>query len=434
VRLDIVEQVRLESPEVLVGSFDRPNLIYKVQRRTDGVEQICAVLDRYRGSSGIVYCIRRADVEALCATLAERGYRVAPYHAGMTDEDRKRSQDDFIAERVETIVATVAFGMGIDKSNVRYVVHAAMPKSLEHYHQESGRAGRDGLEAECCLFYAGGDYAIWKHVLSEMAPEAQEIAQDKLNRIYHYCQGITCRHRAILEYFGEPVRHKDCGACDVCLGELECLGDEDRLVVAQKILSCIVRLGERFGADHTANVLVGSREQRVLDKGHDALSTYGVLADHSKRAVRDWIEQLVAQGYVRRVGEYNTLEVSDTGWPVLKGIEVPRLLTPGRAGPRTPKLSKAAKDSWEGVDRGLFEALRALRRTLADDKGVPAYVVFSDAALRDMARRRPTTLDEFLEVSGVGETKRRQYGTRFIAAIRDYHPTSSSASGLRVEG
>jgi len=426
VRHDIVEQLRLESPDVLVGSFDRPNLVYKVQRRTDRVAQVCAVLDRHRGESGIVYCIRRADVDALCETLAGRGYRVAPYHAGMANEDRKASQDRFITERVDTIVATVAFGMGIDKSSVRYVVHAGMPKSIEHYHQESGRAGRDGLEAECCLFYSGADYGIWRHVIGQMDPEAGEIALGKLSRMYDYCQAITCRHRAILDYFGQDTAADNCGACDVCLGELDCMGKEDCLLVAQKILSCVVRLGMRFGGDYTAAVLIGSREQRLLENGHDALSTYGLLADHSKRTVRDWIEQLVAQGHLVRVGEYNMLEVSDGGRRVLEGREVPSLLTPSRGKARPSKLSKAARDSWEGVDRGLFEALRTLRRTIADEKKVPAYIVFSDATLRDMARRRPGSLDEFLEVSGVGEKKRQQYGARFIAAIREHTPAVGS--------
>ncbi len=426
VRRDIAEQLGLESPEVLVGSFDRPNLVYKARRRTDGVSQVCGVLDRHRGESGIVYCIRRADVDAMCEALAARGYRVAPYHAGMTDEDRKTSQDDFITERVDTIVATVAFGMGIDKSNVRSVVHAGMPKSIEHYHQESGRAGRDGLEAECCLFYSGADYGIWKHVLGEMEPGAGEIALGKLSRIYDYCQGITCRHRAIVDYFGEHAPVDNCGACDVCLGELDCMRDDDSLVVAQKILSCVMRLGQRFGGDYTASVLVGLREQRLLENGHDALSTYGLLADHSKRVVRDWIEQLVAQGFLRKAGEYNTLEVSETGRHILDGSQVPRLLTPSKKPARPLKVSRAARDSWAGVDKGLFEALRRLRRTIAGEKGVPAYIVFGDAALRDMARRRPESLEEFLEVSGVGEKKRQQYGARFIAAIREHAPAVPS--------
>lgn len=422
VRRDIAEQLHLADPEILVGSFDRPNLVYKVESRRDAVKQVCNVLDRHRNESGIVYCIRRVDVEAMCEQLNARGYRVAPYHAGMEDADRKRNQEAFIDERIDTIVATIAFGMGIDKSNLRYVVHTGMPKSLEHYQQESGRAGRDGLEAECRLFYSGADYGIWRGILKDMEPEAQRIALAKLNDMYDYCRGVACRHRAILRYFGQDLDKDNCAACDVCLGYLDSM--DDSLETAQKILSCIVRLRERFGADYTAMVLAGSREQRILDNGHDRLTTYGLLAEHSKSIVRSWIEQLAAQGCIQKTEEYNVLTVTERGWRVLKGTAVPRLLRPAEK-KKPARVARAARESWEGVDRGLFEALRALRQKIAKKKRVPAYVVFGDAALRDMASRRPTTPDGFLQVSGVGETKCRQYGAIFLAAIKDYGQANS---------
>ena len=415
VRDDVARQLCLKNAEVLVGSFDRPNLVYKVERRSNKLNQVQAVLDRHKGKSGILYCIRRADVDWMYAKLAERGYRVVPYHAGMNDEDRKKSQDAFIKERVDTIVATIAFGMGIDKSNVRYVIHAGMPKSLEHYQQESGRAGRDGLEAECCLFYSGGDYGTWKSILRDMEPEAKKIALAKLNDIYEYCTGVICRHMAILNYFGQELDKSNCAACDVCLGYLDCM--EDSLETAQKILSCVIRLGERFGADYTASVLIGSREQRILDNGHDSLSTYGLLSDFIKRVARDWIEQLVAQGCILKSEEYSVLSVTEKGRLVLKGIETPRLLRPAT---KRPKPARTAKDSWGGVDEGLFETLRKLRREIANRKNIPAYIVFNDASLRDMARRRPSTPEDFLEVTGVGEKKSKQYGTAFLAAIKEY--------------
>jgi ATP-dependent DNA helicase RecQ len=416
VRRDIEEQLCLNHPDVLVGKFDRPNLFYRVRRRANTLKQVSEVLDRHRGESGIIYCIRRADVDGMCRQLAGRGYRIAPYHAGMPDEDRKKSQDEFIEEVVDTIVATIAFGMGIDKSNVRYVIHAGMPKSLEHYQQESGRAGRDGLEAECFLFYSGGDFLTWKGILEETDPQAKEISLTKLSQMYRYCSGISCRHRSLINYFGQNLEDENCRACDICLEEVE--GVPDALIVAQKIMSSVIRQGERFGADYTAGVLVGSREDRILANHHEQLSTYNILAEYSKSAVRDWIEQLVEQECLERVGEYAVLKLTDKGKRVLKGIEQPLLLEPAKKKP-APKVT-ASKDSWEGVDRGLFEALRGLRRELAAKKSMPAYIVFGDAALRDMARKRPSTPAAFLRVTGVGEKKLAQYGAVMLKAIREY--------------
>jgi len=413
VRDDIVEQLRLQDPQILVGSFDRPNLLYSVESRTDEVRQVSAVLDRHRGESSIVYCIRRADVDHLTEKLSSAGYRAAAYHAGLSDEARKRAQDAFMREEVDTIVATVAFGMGIDKSNVRAVIHAGMPKSLEHYQQESGRAGRDGLDAECVLLHGSGDHSVWKYIIEQSeSEEAKRIALAKLGDMAAYATGVTCRHRAILRYFGQDLEVENCSACDVCFGDLE-LAD-DALVLSQKILSCVFRLEERFGADYTAAVLTGSRDERILQSGHTALSTYGLLADQSKKRVRDWIEQLTGQGYLAREGEHHVLKITERGWNAIRGHETPRLLKPTDA-PRR----RAGEDSWDGVDRGVFDVLRALRRELAEKRKVPAYIVFGDAALRDMARRRPSTIAGFLEVSGVGETKARQYGEAFVAAIRE---------------
>jgi ATP-dependent DNA helicase RecQ len=416
VRHDIAEQLRLNRPEVFVGKFDRPNLIYRVRRRSQATRQIMEVLQRHKNESGIIYCIRRADVDDMADELAGRGFRVAPYHAGMTDEDRKKSQNEFIEEKVDIIVATVAFGMGIDKSNVRYVIHAGMPKSLEHYQQESGRAGRDALEAECFLFYSGADYLTWKRILEESESQSYEISVEKLGQMYRYCSGVACRHRAIIHYFGQDLDHENCQACDICLGEVE--GVPDALVVAQKILSSVIRQGERFGADYTAGVLIGSSEDRILSNHHDKLSTYGILAEETKSAVRDWIEQLVEQDCLERYGEFGVLKLTEKGRRALKGQEQPLLLEPARkkAAPKpAPRI-----DSWEGVDQGLFEELRRLRRELAQERGLPAYIVFGDASLRDMARIRPSSPAAFLRVFGVGEKKLEQYGKVMLDAIRQY--------------
>ena len=257
VRRDIVEQLGLRDAKVLVGDFRRSNLQYHVARRERGLGQICQVIDRFRGQSGIIYCITRAEVDKTAAVLREMGYSALPYHAGMSDEDRIRNQDAFLTEQADTIVATIAFGMGIDKSNVRYVVHAGMPKSLENYQQESGRAGRDGVEAECWLLYSGRDVMTWKRLIDRMPGEARPAASAALEKINNYATSVTCRHASLIEHFGQTWDDGPCNACDVCLGKLEIV--DDALVIGQKILSCVLRVQERFGADYVSLVLTGSR-------------------------------------------------------------------------------------------------------------------------------------------------------------------------------
>jgi ATP-dependent DNA helicase RecQ len=416
VRDDIVRELGLREPEVLVGSFDRPNLIYRVRRRSDLMRQVREVVDRHADEPGLIYCIRRTDVEEIAAHLASLGYQALPYHAGMPDEDRRRNQDAFINDRCRIIVATVAFGMGIDKSNVRYVIHAAAPKSLESYQQESGRVGRDGLEAECWLFHSAGDFQTWRRLQQELPPHAFEIALKLLAGIDGYANGVTCRHRALTAYFGQQLPMENCGACDVCLAELDLV--DDPLVVAQKILSCVVRVEERFGGDYVAQVLVGSNEVRILERGHNALSTWGILGAHNKKSVRAWIDQLTHQSFLEKYGEYNVLKLTEAGWQVLRGEVTPQLLKP--ADHKSKRQSRAAVESWEGVDRELFEQLRAYRRREATERSVPPYVVFSDATLRDLARHRPTSEDELLTIHGIGAKKCAEYGDDLLAEISQY--------------
>jgi len=412
---DIVRELGLQEPEVLVGSFDRPNLVYRVQRRADILEQAREIIDRFPNDSGLIYCIRRADVDGLSDDLRQLGYQVLPYHAGMSDEERKRNQEAFLNDRVRIIVATVAFGMGIDKSNVRYVIHAAGPKSLESYQQESGRAGRDGLEAECWLFYSAKDFMTWRKLQSDLPEHAYEIAMQVLAGIEGFCTSTTCRHRAIVKYFGQELETENCMACDVCLDEMDFV--EGALVIGQKILSSVVRQGENFGGDYTSQVLTGSREQRILDNGHDQLSTYGLLKDHPKKAVRSWIEQLVGQDFLTKSGEYSVLKVTPAGRRLLRGEVEPRLLQPAVG---KPKKSRAEKNSWEGVDRGLFEALRDFRRHKASERGIAPFIVFGDETLRQLARLRPSTLERLRDVHGIGEKKSADYGEEVIDYIRRY--------------
>jgi ATP-dependent DNA helicase RecQ len=422
VRDDIVRELRLVDPQVLVGSFDRPNLVYRARRRGNLLQQIREVIDRHPNDSGLIYCIRRTDVEEMAASLAELGYHALPYHAGMADDDRRGNQEAFINDRARIIVATVAFGMGIDKSDVRYVIHAAAPKSLESYQQESGRAGRDGLEAECLLLYSAGDFRTWRKLQSELPPQALEIAMTLLAGIDNYCSSVSCRHRAIIEYFGQEVPNENCGACDVCLNELELV--DDGLILAQKILSCVKRVGESFGGEYVALVLGGSQDQRILSHGHERLSTWGIMAEHNKKSIRGWIDQLVSQTFLRKTGDYNVLQLTEAGWQVLRGERTPRLLKPAPPKERQ-KQSRAALETWEGVDRDLFEHLRVFRRRKAEERGVPPFIIFSDATLRDLARVRPTTLDMLPTIHGIGAKKCAEYGAELLAEIVTYSSGSS---------
>ncbi|HMO84666.1 MAG TPA: ATP-dependent DNA helicase RecQ, partial [Lacipirellulaceae bacterium] len=340
VQRDIAEQLGLVDPEFHVGSFDRPNLVYRVRRGGNRFDQVRQAVARHQDESGIVYCISRKEVDRTAAALAALGCRALPYHAGLSDEQRHRHQDAFLQEQCDVVVATVAFGMGIDKSNVRYVIHAGMPKSIEHYVQESGRAGRDGLEAECLLLYSGRDPAVWRTLIDQGDPDAAAGARAALAAMADYCASAGCRHRALVEHFGQQLERQPCGACDVCLEELDLV--EEPVVLAQKILSCVARLEERYGADYTAKVLTGSAEQRIVESGHDRLSTHGLLGDHPAATVRGWIDQLAGQGYLERVGEYHTLAITATGRQLLRGDGQPQLLRPPRKGSAERRRSGAA--------------------------------------------------------------------------------------------
>lgn len=421
VREDISEQLHLRHPQLLIGSFFRPNLRYHVLPREHGRKQLCAIIDRHRHSAGIIYAISRKKVEQLSSDLNGLGYRTLPYHAGMSDHDRAAAQEAFLHDRIEVLVATVAFGMGIDKPNVRYVIHAELPRSLENYQQESGRAGRDGLPAECWLIHSAQDAIIWRKILEQSSSEVRIQADRALARIESYCSGLVCRHRQLVGHFGQdlpPSVAADCGACDLCLGSVPMVADP--LVTAQKILSCVIRVGERFGAEHVAKVLMGSGEARLTQIGHDRLSTYGLMREIPRTQIRDWIEQLVSQRFLERTGEYAVLQVTQAGRELLRGEGVVRLgfRKPPAEDDRhsgRPRLSPV--EMLQGVDLELFHCLASWRKDAAAAAAVPAFVIFSDRTLIDLAQRRPSDMSNLRLAYGMGDQKITDYGTAVLALV-----------------
>jgi ATP-dependent DNA helicase RecQ len=421
VRRDIAAQLALNDPHEFVGSFDRPNLVYRVLPRANLKQQILDVLARRKGQAGIVYCSSRREVDALAAWLVEIGVRARPYHAGLADAERSSNQDAFLDEHADVVVATVAFGMGIDRSDVRFVVHAGAPQSLEHYQQESGRAGRDGLEAECVLIYSTADFLKWR-VMLERNGELTDAKRALMRDMERYASSVGCRHSRLVSYFGESYGKTDCGACDYCLEELESVADP--VVLARKILSCVARVGQRFGAAYVTNVLRGSDVEQVAARRHDTLSTFGLLKDMSVPEVRGYIEQLTGQNLLRQTDtEFPVLELTPTGVALLKDPNAQADLALARqrrlTKERMPRRMRGVEaESWQDVDRDLFERLREVRLEIARSRGVPPYVIFHDTTLRDMARVKPTTLEALRSVYGVGERKAADLGETFLAEIR----------------
>src|SRR5689334_1429967 len=348
VRRDIVSQLGLRDAAELVGSFDRPNLIYRVLPRSSVKTQILEVLERHRGQAGIIYCSSRKEVDSLSQWLQDTGWRARPYHAGMADEDRHRNQDAFLNEDVDVVVATVAFGMGIDRSDVRFVIHAGAPQSLEHYQQESGRAGRDGLEAECVLIYSGADFLKWRMIL-EQNGELSEERRALMRDIERYAASVGCRHKRLVGYFGEMYAKADCGSCDYCLGALERVSDA--VTVARKILSTVARVGQRFGAAHVTNVLRGSDNEQVTSRGHQSLSVFGLMPDATIDEVRGYIDQLVAGGLLRQTDDgYPVLKLTTDGAALMKDPDVvPEFALVRQRKPerdRAPRRSRTEAESW----------------------------------------------------------------------------------------
>jgi len=417
VRNDIAAQLHLRDPEVLVGTFDRPNLIYRVVPRTDRIGQTLEILGRHRGEASIVYCLSRRDTEDLAARLAAEGILARPYHAGLDSAQRHATQEAFARETIDVVVATVAFGMGIDRSNVRLVLHTSLPKSLEAYQQETGRAGRD------VLLYSSADVFSWESLVrksideSELEPDEAErllaSTVEHLHAMRRYAQAARCRHATLSEYFGQPYEQASCEACDVCLGETESLPDST--VTAQKIISCVARAGERFGVRHVCEVLRGAKTEGITRHGHDRLSTYGLLPMFDQRAAENLVHQLLDQELLTRTGgDRPVVTLNARSWEVLRGERQVVLLQP-RAG-RT-KTAKADADDWSGVDRDLFERLRTWRRRVADARGKPAWTIFDDKSLRTIARDKPTSPAALLRCKGIGEKRLGDFGAAILDIV-----------------
>ena len=423
VRSDIAAQLHLRTPTMLLGTFDRPNLCYRVVPRTDRINQTLRILGRHAGEASIVYCISRRETEQLAARLAAEGILARPYHAGLDPKERRRTQEAFARETIDVVVATVAFGMGIDRSDVRLVLHTSLPKSLEAYQQETGRAGRDSLAAECVLLYSSADVFSWESLVrksateSDLEPaEAQRLIAGQMEHLHsmrRYAQAARCRHAALSEYFGQAYGTESCGACDVCLGETE--NFPDSTVTAQKIISCVARVEGRFGVRHVCEVLRGATTDGIKRHGHERLSTFGLLASIDQRAAENLVHQLLDQGLLARSGgDRPVVMLNALSWEVLRGTRPVVLLEP-RVG--KTKTAKADADDWQDVDRDLFERLRSWRRRVAEGRGKPAWTILDDKALRAIAREKPTSPAALLRVKGIGEKRLADFGAAILDMV-----------------
>lgn len=420
VQSDIIGQLGLVEPKIYVGSVDRPNLVYRVMPRKRILEQIIEVLEKHTDEAGIIYCLRRRDVDNVSESLKSRGIDNVPYHAGMPNKERRIAQEKFINEKVNIIVATIAFGMGINRSNIRFIIHAGMPKSIEHYQQETGRAGRDGLSASCYMFYGGADYQLWNFFSKQSSN--QEVMMRKLNTIYNFCTQPQCRHKILANYFGQDYKKHSCRACDYCLSEFDMV--DDALVVGQKILSVVAGVRQEyygFGAGYVTNVLKGKMIEKIESMGHHNLPIFGIMKEKSERFIRYAIDQLVGQGFLSKKREFSTLSITDTGIQLLRGEVSPVLAKPlvSAKKKRTSKMIRARREiEWAKIDQELFQALRKKRTELALEKGVPAYIIFGDKTLRDIAAKKPVTKEDFSEIYGVGENKMKSYADIFIKIVK----------------
>jgi ATP-dependent DNA helicase RecQ len=414
-RVDIIGRLGLGEAACHVAGFDRPNIRYLVMEKHKPYQQLTSFLKGRQDEAGIVYALSRKRVDEVARRLVADGIKAAPYHAGLSDADRQRTQDAFLKDDIKVVVATVAFGMGIDKPNVRFIVHYDLPRNIESYYQETGRSGRDGLAAEALLLFGYGDIAISRALIENGGnAEQNRIELHKLNAMVGFAEALTCRRRVLLGYFGERLE-EDCGNCDVCLNPPE---RYDATEEAQKMLSCVYRVGQRFGIGHVIDVLRGAQNQRIQNLGHDRLSTYGIGKGISQEVWGSLIRQLLHLGYLEQdMGNYAVLKLSPLSRPVLRGEERVVLARPRVRMVAAKKEPKRGRGDLS-YDRGLFEELRALRKQLADEQQVPPFVVFGDATLVEMAAYRPMDAEALAAISGVGKHKLARYGDAFLQVIR----------------
>lgn len=424
VRDDIKTLLRLVSPLVVTTGFDRPNLFFSVMQPKNKSIELMKLIKERKNESGIVYCSTRKAVEEVCELLQKNGFAATRYHAGLDENERRRSQDDFVYDRATIMVATNAFGMGIDKSNVSFVIHYNMPKNMESYYQEAGRAGRDGRSADCILLYSAKDVRTNQFLINNSEPnpdltedEQEEVRRrdrERLKQMTFYCTTHKCLRKFILEYFGDKGPER-CEKCSNCLSNHE---NTDITVDAQKIMSCVARTGQRYGKKVICDVLRGSKNERLISAGLSRQSTYGIMADCPEKRLRDIIDHLCESGYMTAQGdEYPILKLAPKSRGVLTGQETLRMML------EIPQKKKAAavKDALlPPADEKLLAALKDLRKSLAMRQSIPAYVVFTDATLIDMCRLKPKTQEEFMEVSGVGQAKSQRYGEVFLAVIAEF--------------
>ena len=430
VREDIINQLGLDKPEIFISSFNRPNLTYTIQPKTEPLGSLLHLLEKHQGGSAIIYRFSRKATEETALELSERGFSALPYHAGLERDLRRETQEKFIRDQVQIVVATIAFGMGIDKPDVRLVVHYDLPKTVEGYYQETGRAGRDGLPSDCVLFYSYGDRSKQEYFISQIEDDDErEKAHNKLDQVLALCDLQTCRRAYLMEYLGESWPQTNCGGCDICLLPRE---EFDATEIAQKILSTVIRTGERFGVNYLVDVLRGSANKAVRTRGHHELPVFGISRDVDSDDLKEMVRSLVTNGLLaQNGGDYPTLGVSQRGHKFLKNREKLTLTRPKQAAPVRQVAFPGDRET--AYDTKLFDELAALRLEIATDREVPAYQIFGNKSLQQMAFHMPQNELEFSKISGVGDAKLRDFSERFLEVINEYvEATGQPAAVNRV--